>query len=110
MEVLEKIHLSILFDIYGALLTTKQQTVFQMYINEDVGLSEIAESLGFTRQAAKDVIKSVTNQLNNFEDKLKLKKQFEENNQLLNSVLNLTDFTGKELFIRETLEKLKKNL
>ena len=110
MEVLEKIHLSILFDIYGALLTAKQQTVFQMYINEDVGLSEIAESLGFTRQAAKDVIKSVTNQLNNFEDKLKLKKQFEENNQLLNSVLNLTDFTGKELFIRETLEKLKKNL
>ncbi len=110
MEVLEKVNLTILFDIYSNLLTEKQRTVFEMYINEDVGLSEIGESLGFTRQAAKDTIKSVTAQLYNLEEKLKLKSHFEQNNQMIDEILNLTSFAGKEDEIRKTLEKLKKNL
>lgn len=110
MEVLEKVNLTILFDIYSELLTEKQRTVFQMYINEDAGLTEIGEALGFTRQAAKDAIKSVTAQLYSLEEKLKLKAQFEQNNQMIDQILNLSSFDGKEMYIRQNLEKLKKNL
>lgn len=110
MEVLEKVNLTILFDIYAELLTEKQRKVYEMYINEDAGLSEIGEQFGFTRQAAKDTINSVTAQLYSYEDKLKLKQQFEQNNKLIDEVLSLKTFDGKEKIIRNTLEKLKKNL
>ena len=96
MDVLEKVNLTILFDIYSELLTEKQRKVYEMYINEDVGLTEIGEAMGFTRQAAKDTIKSVTMQLYSYEEKLKLKQQFEENNKLIDEVLSLDTFNGKE--------------
>ena len=110
MEVLEKVNLTILFDIYANLLTEKQRKVFEMYINEDVGLTEIGEAMGFTRQAAKDTIKSVTQQLYSYEEKLKLKEQFEKNNKILDEVLSLKSFDGKENDIRIVLHKLKRNL
>ena len=110
MDVLEKVNLTILFDIYSELLTEKQKKVFEMYINEDVGLTEIGETMGFTRQAAKDTINSVTMQLYSYEEKLKLKQQFQQNNKLIDEILSLKSFTKNEKLVRETLEKLKKNL
>ena len=54
---------SILLQIYGKLLTEKQQKVLSYYYNDDLSLTEIAENEGITRQAARDIIKKGENKL-----------------------------------------------
>ena len=63
---------SILLELYGKLLTEKQYEMLDNYYNQDIGLSEIAENLGITRQAVRDNLKKGENNLNDFETKLHL--------------------------------------
>ncbi len=48
---------SLLLDIYGPMLTEKQRDVIDLYYNQDLSLSEIAEHEGITRQGVRDNIK-----------------------------------------------------
>ena len=50
------LYLSTLFDLYGALLTEKQQECLRLHLFEDFSLSEIGEELGISRQAVYDNI------------------------------------------------------
>jgi len=59
-----------LFDLYGELLTDKQKEFFDLYYNEDLSLSEIAENEGITRQGVRDAIVRAENILRETEDKL----------------------------------------
>ena len=52
----EAFTMSLLFDTYGALLTEKQQTYFDLYYNQDLSLAEIAEQEGISRQGVHDAI------------------------------------------------------
>jgi len=52
-ETLQK---TMLFDFFGELLTEKQQEYFDLYHNEDLSLSEIAESVGISKQGVYDII------------------------------------------------------
>ena len=47
---------TMLFDFFGDLLTEKQQEYFDLYHNEDLSLSEIAESAGISKQGVYDII------------------------------------------------------
>lgn len=51
------IEVSILWQIYGKLLTEKQYKVLNDYYNEDLSLSEIAQNNDISRQAVRDLIK-----------------------------------------------------
>ena len=66
------LEMSLLFDFYGETLTEKQRELFDLYYNEDLSLSEIAEHAGITRQGVRDSIKRAEHVLGEMEDKLGL--------------------------------------
>jgi predicted DNA-binding protein YlxM (UPF0122 family) len=48
---------TMLFDFFGELLTEKQREYYDLYYNEDLSLSEIAESVGISKQGVYDIVK-----------------------------------------------------
>jgi len=60
----------LLLDCYGELLTPKQREAAELYYNEDLSLSEIAESRGITRQAVRDSLRHAEDVLRQSEEKL----------------------------------------
>jgi len=73
----KSLEISILLDFYGEMLTEKQRDFLDLYYNEDLSLSEIAENEGITRQGVRDAIKRAEAQLTTMESKLQLAKRFE---------------------------------
>lgn len=61
-----------LFDIYGELLTDKQQQMFDLYYQDDFSLGEIAQTCAVSRQAVFDIIKRTEHTLTDYEQKLHL--------------------------------------
>ena len=74
---------NILFDYYGALLSNKQRECFDLYYNEDLSLSEIAELQGISRQGAWDNIKHAEEKLCEIEEKTGLIARVTELESLL---------------------------
>ncbi len=72
----KSLEIGYLLDFYGEMLNDRRRTVLDMYYNEDMSLSEIAESLGITRQGARDLIKKAGDELLLFEEKLGIAKKF----------------------------------
>ena len=64
---------SILFDIYGALLTEKKRMVLGLHNEEDMSLSEIADEFGISKAAVYDSLRSAEKMLEEYEEKLGLK-------------------------------------
>ena len=71
----KKLYISQLFDYYGALLSEKQKYAVEMYYNDDLSLSEIAESIGITRQGVRDQLKHAEEYLTECEEKLGFAKK-----------------------------------
>lgn len=74
----KNLDISLLLDLYGGLLTEKQQTFLDFYYNDDLSLAEIAENEGITRQGVYDIVKRAKDQLLNFEEKLHLNERFQK--------------------------------
>ena len=68
----ERFHNAALVDLYGALLTEKQQSCLTMYFFEDYSLSEIGDALGVSRQAAYDLLHRSERTLAAYEERLGL--------------------------------------
>lgn len=68
----KKTYYNILYSYYGELLTDKQKEVFVAYYEEDYSLKEIADSLGISRNAVHDALKTCIKNLEHFENVLKL--------------------------------------
>ncbi|MBQ9745687.1 MAG: DNA-binding protein [Clostridia bacterium] len=73
----KNLRLSVLFDAYGALLTSEQQNMFDLYYNEDLSLAEIAEHTGRSRQGVRYAIKHAEEALINYEEKLGLSRKID---------------------------------
>lgn len=71
----EKIRISMLCDIYGALLPEKQRNALDLYCNEDLSLSEIAENTGISRQGVRDQLSHAEKQLLAYEEALGLREK-----------------------------------
>lgn len=74
----ERIELSLLYDFYGALLKENQQRMFEAYMMDDYGYSEIAAEEGISRQGAYDAVSRASKQLRGYEEKLGLVKRFQK--------------------------------
>lgn len=74
----DKLQMTMLFDFFGDLLTDKQREYYDLYHNEDLSLSEIAENVGITRQGVFDIILRAENILLVTEKKTGIIKRFTE--------------------------------
>jgi len=72
--------ISILFDFYGPLLSERQQEFVRLYYNEDCSLTEIAESIGVSKQAVSSGLKSAEKKLRFYEEKLALVARWKREN------------------------------
>jgi len=59
-----------LFDVYGELLSAKQQEYFNLYYFEDLSLGEIAENNGVSRQAVQTAIEQAADKMFRLDKKL----------------------------------------
>lgn len=74
----ELLHTSDLFDLYGALLTEKQQKCLEMHLFEDFSLSEIGEAMGISRQAVYDTIHRAEQAMEDYETRLGLAARYQK--------------------------------
>lgn len=65
-----RLQISALLDLYGAVLSDRQRDVLQLYYNDDLSLAEIAEDTGITRQGVRDAIKKAEKELAQWEARL----------------------------------------
>ncbi len=103
------LYLTDLFDLYGALLTERQQKCLEMHLFEDFSLSEIGERLGISRQAVYDNIHRSQKSMEDYESKLGLVARYRlERMELKNIYHLLKDFrqNPKDAVMDEILIRL----
>lgn len=83
IEFEQRMRLVRLYDIYGGLLTERQQKYMEMHFCNDLSLSEIADEYGVSRQAIYDLLRRTEQILEKYESKLRLLQRDKENNELL---------------------------
>ena len=71
---------TILFDVYGSLLTEKQRETLEFYYNDDLSLGEISEETGITRQGVMNCIKTSEARLSELEEEMGLVGRFKQLN------------------------------
>ena len=109
----KKVEISMLWQIYGKLLTEKQNEYIDYYYNEDLSLSEIAENDGITRQAVRDIIKKGERKLFEYEEKLLfMKKTINQEKQIENILINLNKIQkeSSDKQVSNILEEIRKEL
>ena len=106
------LNVTILLDVYGQLLTEKQRNAIDMYYNEDLSLSEIADEIDISRQGVRESIKQGEKHLTNYEEKLGIVERFHNISsklEKLNALLENTDFDGKDEFYG-LIDKISKEI
>ena len=107
------IEVSMLWQIYGKLLTEKQYNVLNDYYNNDLSLSEIAENYNISRQGVRDIIMKGERKLFEYEEKLaimKKSKMQEEQIQIILSQLSEIKDSSSDKKIEKILNEVQKEL
>ena len=103
--------LTYLLDIYGALLTDKQNNVLSLFYNEDYSMSEVASELKVSRQAAFDLIRRSENILLEYDEKLMLFEKYLGNLALCEQLEeNLQGDKFDRSVVDSLIENIKNNL
>ena len=92
----ELVYYTLLYDIYGNLLTDKQRSYCEEYYFKNLSLSELGDKYGISRNAVHKQLKETIKRLENYESNLKLAKK----NEMLEKII-------KELSDDELKRKLQ---
>lgn len=106
MELNDKIYGGELVLAYGNLLTPKQLSAVKNYYLFDLGLSEIAENEGISRQGAYDLVSKSTRVLTSTEEKLRVVALKRNLNSSLDEVINL----AHDAKIKQKIQNIKNML
>ncbi len=96
MDHEKNLRVSVLLDYYSPLLTDKQKDVIDLYYNDDLSLSEIAEHEGITRQGVRDSIKRGEQTLFEMEEKFRLAERSEKYYEIIKEVAKLASEIKQE--------------
>lgn len=109
----KKVEIGMLYEIYGNLLTKRQQNVLNDFANCDLSLTEIAENNKITRQAVNDIVKKGEKRLFEYERKLGImKKTINQEKQIqtiLSELSKITD-SSSDKKIEKILNSVRKEL
>ena len=105
---------SMLFDIYGGLLTDKKKRVMEMYHEDDMSLSEIAEELEVSRAAVHDSLRSAERLLCSYEDELGILADYLRKeglaDELRTYISEARDLLAKDMVERKSKDELDRCL
>jgi len=79
----------ILYDIYQELLTDKQKRYTELYFQDDLSFTEIAEEFNISRQGAYEHIKRTEEILDEYEEKLKLFEKYQVRQKIIADIENI---------------------
>ena len=82
------IYLNSLFDLYGILLTDKQQEYFKDYYFNNLSYGEISEKYNISRNACFKQLKNIEEKLFDYEKKLKLLYKKDKINDIIKKIGN----------------------
>lgn len=103
MTLEQRAKLTVLYDLYGGLLTEKQQDVFDLYYQCDLSLGEIAAEQNISRTAVHDLIKRTEHLLEKYEEKLHLAQRASEQKQILEQLGRLAAGNADMLLLLQQL-------
>lgn len=96
---MDRDYLIVLYDIYGALLTSKQKKYFEDYYFNNFTLSEISENEKVSRNAVSKTVNLVEKKLMFYEEQLNL---YQKNKNIKKIVINIKD----EKIVKEILKNI----
>lgn len=106
---------SLLYDFYGGLLRENQLEIMNLYHEDNLSLSEIAEELGLSRQAVHYTLKKAEASLEKYEEVLGLIKKYEENSnkaaeviEIINSIIKQQELKKEDTIDNNTFDSLKR--
>ncbi len=109
--MLDKLNrINVLYDIYGCLLTARQQEVLQLYFSDNYSLGEIAAAYGISRQAVHDLIRRALSSVEGFEEKLGLYARFCFQQKLLQEAARILQqklSPGEKKRLQEIIDELR---
>lgn len=107
IELVKEVTTSLLLEFYGQTLTGKQREVMELYYNEDLSLSEIAENQKISRQAALDSIRRAEKHLAGMEEKLGLLEKYQACAAAAGEIERLAKGSKKEAELRAEVAKIR---
>ena len=102
----KNLEIGYLLDFYGDILPERRRDILDLYYNDDLSLSEIAEQMGITRQAVRDSIKKTEQELFFYEEKLGLRRRFTEAETRVEKAISLCE-TAKDALPSALAEELE---
>ena len=98
----KNVKMTMLLDIYGKLLTEKQQDMLDLYYNQNLSLSEIAEEEEITRQGVRKIIVDGEKKLIHYEELLGILNKKIRDTEIIEDLIEET----KDSNFKEKLKKL----
>ena len=104
------LNIGFLLDFYGDILRDRRREALDLYYNNDMSLSEIAEEMQISRQGVRDLIKKAEEELLFYEEKLGLAKKFEAAQKHAAKALTLCESRAEHKVLEEEIKLLIKSV